>query len=40
LAQGLESDPLPEVMTAPQATAFVRSPEELVGDLVGGEPWN
>ena len=40
LVQGLESDPLPEVVTAPQATVFVRNPEELVGDLVGGEPWN
>ena len=40
LGQGLENDPLPEVMVAPQATAFVRSSEELVGHLEGGEPWN
>jgi transposase len=40
LTQNLEDDPLPEVVTAPQATAFVRSTEELVGSLAGGESWN
>jgi hypothetical protein len=40
LTQGLENDPLPEVVTSPEATAFVRSAEELVGSLAGGEPWN
>jgi transposase len=40
LAQGLENEPLPEVVTSPEATTFVRSAEELVGSLAGGEPWN
>jgi hypothetical protein len=40
LTQGLEDQPLPDVITAPEATTFVRSAEELVGDLVGGESWN
>ena len=40
LTQELENEPLPEVVTAPQATAFVRSAEELVGSLAGGEPWS
>jgi hypothetical protein len=40
LTQGLENQPLPEVVTASEATAFVRSAEELVGGLAGGEPWN
>jgi transposase len=40
LTQGLENRPLPEVVTASEATAFVRSAEELVGDLAGGESWN
>lgn len=40
LSQGLEDEPAPEGVTAPAATTFVRSPEELVGDLAGGEPWN
>jgi transposase len=40
LTQGLENEPLPEVVPSPEATAFVRSAEELVGSLAGGEPWN
>jgi transposase len=40
LTQGLENQPLPDVATAPEATIFVRSAEELVGDLAGGESWN
>ena len=40
LTQGLENDPLPEVVTPPEATTFVRSTEELVGSLAGGESWN
>lgn len=40
LTQGLENQPLPEVVTAPEATEFVRSAEELVGDLAGGGSWN
>ena len=40
LTQGLENQPVPIPVTPPAATAFVRSAEELVGDLVGGEPWN
>jgi transposase len=40
LTQGLENEPLPIVVTLPAATTFVRSAEELVGDLVGGERWN
>jgi len=40
LTQGLENQPLPEVVTASEAKAFVRGAEELVGDLAGGEPWN
>jgi transposase len=40
LTQGLEDQPLPDVVTAPEATIFVRSAEELVGDLAGGESWN
>jgi transposase len=40
LTQELEDQPLPEVVAAPEATAFVRSAEELVGSLAGGESWN
>jgi hypothetical protein len=40
LTQGLETQPLPELVMAPEATEFVRSAEELVGSLAGGEPWN
>jgi transposase len=40
LTQGLESQPLPVIVTPPAATAFVRDAEELVGGLAGGEPWN
>jgi hypothetical protein len=40
LTQGLENQPVPISVTSPTATAFVRSIEELVGDLVGDEPWN
>ena len=40
LTQELETQPLPEAGTASEATEFVRSAEELVGSLAGGEPWN
>ena len=40
LTQGLDNEHLPALVSAPQATVFVRSAEELVGDLAGGEPWN
>jgi transposase len=40
LTQGLEHESLPTPIPSPEATLFVRSVEELVGDLVGGEPWN
>jgi len=40
LTQGLEHESLPAPVPSPEATLFVRSVEELVGDLVGGEPWN
>jgi len=40
LKEGLESQPLPANWPMPPATAFVRSPDELVGHLMGGETWN
>jgi len=40
LTQGLENQPVPILITPPTATAFVRSAEELVGDLTGDELWN
>ena len=40
LTQKLQDQPLPDVITAPEATIFARSAEELVGDLAGGESWN
>jgi len=40
LTLGLEEQPLPVIIASPAATAFVRSAEELVGGLVGGEPWS
>ena len=40
LTLGLEKQPLPIIVTSPAATTFVRSAEELVGNLAGGEPWN
>jgi transposase len=44
LTEGLESNPLPTHVTAPIATTFVRSTDELIGDLAtsfdGGAPWN
>jgi transposase len=44
LTQGLDREPLPAPVSSPEATVFVRSAEELVGDLVidlaGGESWN
>jgi hypothetical protein len=40
LTQELETQPLPELVTTPEATEFVRSAEELVGNLAGGELWN
>jgi hypothetical protein len=40
LTQGLEREPLLSPVAAPQATAFVRSAEDLIGDVLGGAPWN
>jgi transposase len=40
LTQGLDNEPLPAPVPTPEASVFVRSADELVGDLVGGEPWN
>lgn len=40
LEQGLDQEPLPEMVPAPEATAFVRSGEEFAQALMGGEPWN
>ena len=40
LTLGLEEQPLPIAVTLPDASIFVRSAEELVGDLAGGEEWN
>jgi hypothetical protein len=44
LVQGKEDEPLSFPASAPEATAFARSIEELVGDLVkdptGGASWN
>lgn len=39
LTKNLESEPLPEPVSAPPATTFARSGEELFGHLVGGTPW-
>lgn len=40
LVQRLDQQPLPDVVTAPEATLFARTAQELVGDLAGGERWN
>jgi hypothetical protein len=40
LTQGLENEPLPCPVLSPQASVFVRSVEELIGDVLGGESWN
>jgi transposase len=40
LKEGLENQPGPTAVAAPPASAFVRSVEELVGELAGGESWN
>ena len=40
LTQDLDQESLPIPVPAPDATVFVRSTEELVGDVLGGEPWN
>ena len=40
LTQGLEDQPIPVAAVLPPATTFVRSAEELVGRLAGGESWN
>jgi hypothetical protein len=40
LTQGLDREPLPVPVSLPEASVFVRSTEELVGDLIGGESWN
>jgi hypothetical protein len=39
LRQGLEKQPLPDIVLPPPATAFVRSADELVGHLQGGATW-
>jgi hypothetical protein len=40
LTQGLENEPLPSPVATPPATVFVRSAEDLIGDVLGGESWN
>lgn len=40
LKAGSENDPLPEMVLAPPAIAFVRPVEELLGAQLGGETWN
>jgi hypothetical protein len=40
LRLGLENEPLPEPASLPEASTFARSPEELVGDWLGGATWN
>lgn len=40
LTQGLETQPIAEAKTAPEATTFARSSQELVGHMWGGESWN
>jgi transposase len=40
LKQGLENEPLPAQIPLPEASFFVRSAEELVGDLFEGTSWN
>jgi transposase len=40
LSTGLDDEPFAPLAAAPPATAFVRSPEELLGRLGRGAPWN
>lgn len=40
LKEGLENQPVPVVLPAPTAIEFVRTADELVGHLCGGESWN
>jgi transposase len=40
LKQGLENEALPAPVSSPEAACFVRSAEELVGDLLEGVSWN
>jgi transposase len=40
LKEGLENQPLPVHWPIPPAVEFVRTPAELVGHLLAGEPWN
>jgi len=40
LKEGLENQPLPVDWPAVSASEFVRTPDELVGHLTAGEPWN
>jgi transposase len=40
LTQGLENEPLSSPESSPEATAFVRRADELVGGVLGGESWN
>jgi len=40
LSEGLENQPLPVAVTLPVATTFMRSADELVSSLLGGESWN
>ncbi len=40
LKEGLENQPVPVCLESPPATQFVRTADELVGHIFGGEPWN
>lgn len=40
LSEGLENQPLPVAVTLPVATTFMRSADELVQPLLGGESWS
>jgi len=40
LQQNLEAEILPELQATPPASLFMRSAEELLAPLMGGEPWS
>jgi transposase len=40
LKLGLENEPFPVTVSSPEASLFVRSADELVGDLLENAPWN
>lgn len=40
LARGLEAEALPRVSAPPRADTFVRTADDLLGDLVGGAAWS